>query len=265
MGNEWNSGNNTHRVGQNMFMTWTDAEYKKILGAKNAKIDKEQAVLDTSNLKDGVNWVTQDKVSPVKNQGQCGSCWSFSTTGSMESANVIQNGGEMIEIAEQQFVDCDTAHDMGCNGGNPVWAYQYASQTPIMRESSYPYIAKKSSDTSKCYDASSEGVLSVTDFDYIQSKPASDMKAAIAKQPVAILVEADQRVFQLYRDGVLTSAACGTTIDHAVLAAGYGTDEETEEEYFLVKNSWGPTWGGHGYIKIGTNNVCGILTLGAWP
>jgi len=263
--NEWNAGKNTHQVGVNQFMTWTDAEYKKILGGFNIKTDKAQAVLDDSNLKDGVNWVTEGKVSPVKNQGQCGSCWSFATTGSMESANVIQNGGEMVTVSEQQFVDCDTQHDMGCQGGNPVWAYQYASQNPIMRESAYPYIAKKNSYADKhCDDAMSEGVLTVTDFDYLQSKPASQFQAAIAKQPVAILVEADKQVFQLYRTGVLTSEECGTRVDHAVLAAGYGTDEEGQD-YFLVKNSWSASWGDNGYLKIGTDNVCGILSLSAWP
>merc|ERR1711998_586700 len=172
--------NETHKVGFNHFMTWTDDEYKKLLGGKMpAELPEfEEAQFDTSNLKDEVNWVTAGKVSDVKNQGQCGSCWAFSTTGSAESASAIEHNSMPI-LSEQQLVDCDTAHDMGCNGGNPIWAYQYLSQTPAMRENDYPYVAKRNSNT-QCSEAETQGVLSVTNFNYKQQSESQFM-AAIAQ------------------------------------------------------------------------------------
>lgn len=89
------------------------------------------------------------------------------------------------------------------------------------------------------------------------------MKAAVAKGPVSVAIEADKSVFQHYRSGVITGSACGTHLDHGVLAVGYGS--ENGEDYFLVKNSWGASWGDRGYVKIGQNNVCGILTDAAYP
>jgi len=264
---EWNNDpNQTHKLTtDNEFATWTDEEYKRLLGFSQEMADqrlvKGARILDESNLKDSVNWVTEGKVSKVKNQGQCGSCWSFSTTGAMESANAIA-GNEMTLISEQQFVDCDHV-DQGCNGGLPSYAFEYAEEHPIMTESDYPYKAKKNpSYEQQCDEAKDQGVISVDDYDEVP-KSASQFKAALQKQPLSIAVEADQRVFQMYTKGVITSDLCGTKLDHAVLAVGYGTLDG--EDYFLVKNSWSASWGDEGYLRIGTDNVCGILQQGTYP
>merc|ERR1712238_156344 len=125
-------------VGHNQFSDWTDAEYKKLLGFKSQKgLLRDEVELDTSNLADSVDWVTKGAVTPVKNQGQCGSCWAFSTTGSVEGAEFLATG-KLQSFSEQQLVDCDKV-DQGCNGGLMDNAFKYIEKSPLMLEAEYPY------------------------------------------------------------------------------------------------------------------------------
>merc|ERR1719393_624901 len=212
-----------------------------------------------------VDWSTKGAVTPIKNQGQCGSCWSFSTTGSLEGAWEIATG-KLVSLSEQQFVDCSKAFgNMGCNGGLMDNAFKYAEQNAICTEASYPYKAKGGScEAASCTTGIPKG--GVTGFKDVKSEDLQGLEEAVAQQPVSIAIEADQRVFQMYHSGVLTST-CGTKLDHGVLAVGYGTLDGTD--YWKVKNSWGSSWGSEGYILLekGKNSAgeCGIKMQPSYP
>merc|ERR1712151_160756 len=176
--------------------------------------------------------------TPVKNQGQCGSCWAFSTVGGLEGAWEIGTG-TLTSMSEQQFVDCSKANS-GCNGGLMDSAFQYAEGVAVATESSYPYTPRG-------------GVNGYHDV----SPSTSSLQSALMQQPVSVAIQADQSVFQHYSGGVITSG-CGSQLDHGVTVVGYNSD------YFIVKNSWGASWGNSGYVYIG-GNQCGITTSASYP
>jgi C1A family cysteine protease len=234
----------THKLTTNFMSTWTADERKKLNGYMQLNEDRvrNEENLDTENLADEVNWVTKGAVTNVKNQGQCGSCWAFSTTGGCEGAHFIATGN-LMSFSEQQLVDCDHMGDNGCNGGLMDHAFTYLETYKLMEESAYPYTARRG--TCK-YDAS-QGQINVSTYHDV-TRSASGLMAALVKQPVSVAIEADQSAFQLYHSGVITSG-CGTRLDHGVLAVGYGTSDEGQQ-YILVKNSWGAGWGAQGYVKM---------------
>lgn len=234
----------------------------------------DQNDLTMLDVPDSVDWVTKGAVTPVKNQGQCGSCWSFSTTGALEGAYYIANGN-LDSFSEQQLVDCDNrkngGKDMGCNGGLMDNAFTWIQKNGgLCTEEEYPYVSGNTRTAGTCQTSCSvvQGSKIVSFYDVPPSSD-QDMMLAISKQPVSIAIEADQQSFQLYKSGVFTGS-CGTKLDHGVLAVGYGS--LNGEDYYLVKNSWGTTWGQNGYIMLGRgdeynngNGQCGMLMQGSYP
>jgi C1A family cysteine protease len=190
---------------------------------------------------DAVDWVAEGKVNPIKNQGQCGSCWAFSTMGTLESGYAISSG-KLVSLAEQQLVDCDR-NDNGCSGGWPHTAYDsYLSGVGVCSEDSYSYTARDGScRASSCTAAIPSGV--VTGHSNVGSS-SSGLKSTLSQQPVSVTVNAGQ--LQLYGNGVVTGN-CQGQINHAVIAVGYGTDGQ---DYFKIRNSWGTSWGEQGYIRL---------------
>lgn len=251
---------NTFTVGHNMFSTWTGAEYKKLLGAR-VEEPKNVVYLDSQNLTDSVDWRAAGAVTAVKNQGQCGSCWAFSTVAAVEGHHFIATK-QLESFAEQELVDCDTT-SYGCNGGWQSHGFQYFEQHVAEHESDYTYTAKDG----KCKYDSSKGTVKVSTFANVPANSADQLKAAIAKGPTSVTIEADTSVFQGYTGGILNSKACGTQLDHAVTAVGYGTDGN--QEFYIVKNSWGSSWGEQGYIRIAAEakgaGICGIQMQSLWP
>lgn len=231
-----------------------------------------------SDLPSYVNWVDKGAVSPVKNQGQCGSCWSFSTTGALEGAYYIKTsrqGSKFVSFSEQQLVDCDNhkngGKDMGCNGGLMDNAFNWIEHNGgLCTEDSYPYTSGTTRTAGKCQ--TSCNIVSgsaVSDVYDVPTMSDYDMMLAISNQPVSIAIQADQQAFQLYQSGVFTGS-CGTKLDHGVLVVGYGTKDGTD--YYLVKNSWGTSWGQNGYIMLGRGDEfnngqgqCGMLLQGSYP
>ena len=260
--------NQTSTQGENFLTDRTDAEIKMLngfkpemqLGARNETRFDESAINAA-----GVDWRTKGAVTPVKNQGQCGSCWAFSSTGALEGAHHLATG-KLVSLSESNLVNCSTKNS-GCNGGLMDYAFEYVETNPIMTEADWPY--KPSKEFLGCYlhYKKSEGVATVSKYADVPRNEPNQLKAALATGPVSVAIEADKAAFQQYTGGVITGSACGTQLDHGVLAVGWGTDA-TAGDYFIVKNSWGPSWGDNGYVKIGAASgagVCGINQSASIP
>nr|XP_043614898.1 low-temperature-induced cysteine proteinase-like [Erigeron canadensis] len=260
-----NSVDRTYKVGLNKFADLTNEEYRNThtgLKTKNNKLKNgkksDRYVLQSGeSLPESVDWREKGAVTAVKDQGSCGSCWAFSTTGSVEGINQIVTS-DLISISEQELVDCDTSYNQGCNGGLMDYAFEFIIKNGgIDTEEDYPYTGKDG----KC-DAIRKNAKVVT-IDGYEDVPVNDesaLKKAAANQPIAVAIEAGGREFQFYTSGIFTGS-CGTDLDHGVLVVGYGT--ESGKDYWIVKNSWGAEWGEGGYLKMERNikaktGKCGI-------
>jgi len=221
-----------------------------------------------------LDWVEKGAVTGVKNQGQCGSCWSFSTTGALEGA-YYNKYGKQQSFSEQQLVSCDNlqngGRDHGCNGGLMDNAFAWIKKNGgLCTEADYPYTSGDTKTAGTCETTCSlVSNSAVTKYVDVTSNSDDAMMSALNKQPVSIAIEADQKDFQLYTSGVFTGT-CGTKLDHGVLVVGYGSS--SGDDYYLVKNSWGTTWGDKGYIKLGRGDEynngqgqCGMLMQGSYP
>lgn len=215
-----------------------------------------------------IDWRAKGAVTSVKDQGQCGSCWTFSATGAVEGAWAIAKG-QLIDLSEEELVECAGLKygSMGCNGGQMEGAFKYIIEKGQCSLSSYPYTSG-TGQSGSCKTSCSP-VAKLTSCSDVKPNDQLSLKAAVAKQPVSIAIEADTKYFQSYSSGILTSASCGTNLDHGVLITGYGT--ENGIDYWMVKNSWSTSWGDQGYVKIArsssTNDqgICGIAMQPSFP
>lgn len=238
----------------------TNEEYKQMLGYRPRVSNAMTAHFETADLPASVDWRAKGAVTGVKDQGQCGSCWAFSTTGALEGRDFIKTG-ELKSFSEQQLVDCSKDNG-GCNGGDMGLAMDYASKNPLEVEANYPYKGANGD----CQYAAAKGESSNEGHKNVAPNNKDQLKAAIAKGPVSVAIEADTMVFQFYQGGVLNNSGCGTNLDHGVLAVGYGS--ENGQDYYIVKNSWGPNWGEQGYIRLAAVDgagICGIQMAAVFP
>jgi cathepsin L len=283
-----NQLNNSYTVAMNAFGDMTNAEFVATHnGYKPRSRDFVKSKLAPPHVAHkkanptSVNWVTEGKVTPVKNQGQCGSCWSFSATGSVEAAIAIATNKKPVGLSEQQLMDCSQKEgNDGCNGGLMDDAFQYIidnkAKGGLCTEEEYPYEAVQGKCRAYSICAGNKGVAFITGFhDVPPSQPTdTDLETAVTLGPVSVAIEADQMSFQFYSSGVYDNNGCGTKLDHGVLVAGYGVSNGAD--YWLVKNSWGASWGNAGYIWIcktncknlgqqGANGMCGIKMDPSYP
>ena len=261
-----NAQNKSWTLGHNFLSDWTETE-KKLLNGFTGKPSNETPVTRGETIKDTkIDWTHLSAVSNVKNQGHCGSCWAFSTTGSIESNTEIKHGN-YIPISEQQLVDCSTLNN-GCNGGEYDPAFKYAADHGMNSEEQYPYQGIDGKCRFDAYDVVNYFVNIPQPYTDISAGDIDTFLTLLAKGPISIALQADQHVFHNYTGGVIADdGTCGTNLDHAVLAVGHGT--ENGVNYVLVKNSWGPAWGVGGFVKLsygagkssngGVTSACGFL------
>jgi cathepsin L len=267
----FHKGLETYSVALNQLADMDRGEYRRtMLGYSNEKpahIKKLNKFYDPlTSVSGSLNWTALGAVTPVKNQGQCGSCWAFSTTGSMEGAIQIAGKG-LTSLSEQQLVDCALAYgNFGCNGGLMDNAFQYAEKNGLCSEAAYPYNAVKGS--CKASSCTAQPGTKLSGYTDVSGGENGFTSSNIGSQPVSIAIEADQAGFQFYSGGVF-SGNCGQNLDHGVLLTGYGNATNADGSstpYWIVKNSWGTSWGEAGYIRlIMGDNECGLGDQPSFP
>jgi len=274
--NTHNTGNWSFTLGHNHFsdMTFDEFQAKYMAGGMGLFTNKpksERMFLSGAatpkgyKQADALDWVAKGAVTPVKNQAQCGSCWAFSTTGSMEGSYQLLTG-TLTSFSEQDLVSCDNAahggEDQGCNGGLMDNAFEWIETNGLCTESSYPYTS--GSGSSGTCKKTCTPVVSVSKYTDVTKGSEEALKDAVNKQPVSIAVDASGSQWQLYKSGVFNVPSCGTQLDHGVLLVGYDTDAGTD--YWKIKNSWGSTWGIEGYMHMKSgSNMCGLANSASYP
>ncbi|KAL9418184.1 hypothetical protein AB3S75_041073 [Citrus x aurantiifolia] len=264
----------THGVTQ--FSDLTPAEFRRTYLGLRRKLrlpkDADQApILPTNDLPADFDWREKGAVGPVKDQGSCGSCWSFSTTGALEGANFLATG-KLVSLSEQQLVDCDHecdpeepgSCDSGCNGGLMNSAFEYTLKAGgLMREEDYPYTGTDRGHA--CKFDKSKIAASVANFSVVSLDEDQIAANLVKNGPLAVAINAVY--MQTYIGGVSCPYICSRRLDHGVLLVGYGSAGYApirlkEKPYWIIKNSWGESWGENGYYKICRGrNVCGVDSM----
>jgi len=261
-----------YKLGHNAFSDLTADEFfaTKVGYARNLTTRSTYAktlhVGSATGVASSVNWVMAGAVTPVKNQNQCGGCWAFSATGALEGA-YFKSQGTLISLSEEDLIQCNSVTDSGCNGGLMDNAFQWVESNGIASESAYPYTSGSGTTGTCSTSKKNSPVATISSYTDVESNSKSALLSAVAQQPVSIAIEADKSVFQLYSSGVMSSTSCGTNLDHGVLVVGYS--QSGSEPYWLVKNSWGSTWGESGYIRLGMAEsgagICGMYSEPSYP
>uniref|UniRef100_A0A670K807 Cathepsin L n=1 Tax=Podarcis muralis TaxID=64176 RepID=A0A670K807_PODMU len=264
---EASQGKHSYRMAMNHLGDLTKAEFMERLNGLSPELPRERGrrttlfqKSDYPSLPSSVDWRSKGYVTPVKDQGSCGSCWAFSATGALEGY-LARTTGRLVSLSEQNLVDCSWKQgNQGCNGGWPSWAFQYVMDNHgLDSEQSYPYVGQDLACTYKSADLA----VRINGYVDIPSNDEAALQEAVATYgPVTVALDASD--FHFYSSGVFDYPNCGTSLNHAVLAVGYGTQNGTP--YWIIKNSWGPNWGEGGYILLKRgSNQCGVAEVASYP
>jgi len=248
------------------FAAMTTAEYNNML----KPIHVEQGEVAEFNFKapESVDWRAEGKIPAIRDQAQCGSCYTFSALAGVEGRLLIAGSKQFtvndLDLSEQQLVDCSKENgNKGCNGGSLLFTYRYIKLNGMMKEADYPYQAK---ELDSCKFDKSKVVVKITGQKTVKSGSESDLMNAAAEGPVAVAIDASGVKFQLYNGGVYDNPSCSSTqLNHGVAVVGYGNQDG--QDYWIVRNSWGVAWGDKGYILMSRNknNQCGIASGACFP
>jgi C1A family cysteine protease len=265
-----NSKNLSYTLDHNQFSGMNREDFRKILTPiLSQSVGSDGLFKSSVGAPASWDWRSKGAVTPVKNQLNCGSCYSFSTTGALEGAYQIKTG-ELISFSEQQILDCDFIKNggnaLGCDGGDMGSVMSWIGKNNgLCSESEYPYYSGTTSKVGKCDTTC--GIISGSDIQKVVNvapNSESSFVSALYQQPISVAIEADEPGFQFYKSGIYTGK-CSTNLDHGVLAVGYAPD------YWTVKNSWGTSYGEEGYIRLargdynGKSGQCGILIQPVYP
>lgn len=264
----------SHRLATNRFADLTNEEFRAartglqpppaaVAGAGSGAGGFRYENFSLSDAAESVDWRAKGAVTGVKDQGSCGCCWAFSAVAAVEGLTKIRTG-RLVSLSEQQLVDCDVdGDDQGCDGGLMDNAFDYiANGGGLSTESSYPYRGTDGSCRRSASAASIQG------YEDVPANNEAALMAAVAHQPVSVAINGGDDVFRFYDSGVLGGSGCGTELDHAITAVGYGTTSDGGK-YWIMKNSWGASWGEKGYVRIRRGvrgeGVCGLAKLASYP
>jgi len=267
---QFNSEGHSFTVGLNKFADLTHSEFLERYAGLNRPLiqvpDFEHDVdYDSPQAAPlAVDWRTKGVVTRVKDQGQCGSCWSFSTTGAVEGAWAMNH--TLVPLSEQNLMDCSKNYgNLGCNGGLMTNAFKYIiNNKGIDTEASYPYSGYTAYVCK--YNSANQGAA-ISSYRNVMSGSEPALQSAVGYYgPVSVAVDASQPSFQFYRGGYYYESKCSSTgLNHGMLSVGYGTG--TSGDYWIVKNSWGTGWGDQGYVYMARNknNNCGVASMASYP
>ena len=269
--NEHNDGNHSYKLGINQYADWSNSEFKNYVSSGSfglgMKTTCPKAADVSGALPSSVDWRDKGIVNTPMQQGSVGTCYSFSTTASMEGA-LAQKTGTFTKLSEQAIVDCAGIMygDMGINGGSMEGSFNFIHDNGIPTEESYPYMAKQGTCQKYTSVVKNSGCYEV---------PANELQVTyvVSQRVVSIAVQADSRSFQLYSSGVFDDSKCYSgSLDHGVALVGYGHDSSSNKDYYILRNSWDTTWGESGYMRIKRNSVasstegmCGLAMMSSYP
>ncbi|KAK1139395.1 cathepsin L1-like [Acipenser oxyrinchus oxyrinchus] len=272
------AGKHSYKLGMNHFGDLTNEEFNRTMNRFHQDPALEELpVFNSTGISSQppreMDWRNKGYVTPVKNQGRCGSCWAFSATGAVEGQH-FKKTGRLVSLSEQNLVECTKNKkymNYGCNGGLMGRAFQYIiDNRGIASERRYPYTAK---DNKPCRYSASMKAARVSSYCRVPNRNEKALRdAVVAIGPISTCLNAGRRTFQFYRSGIYYDPKCGQSINHAVLAVGYGVSwfgsgSSRPTKFWLLKNSWGRRWGNRGYFRLARdkNNHCGIANQAVYP